>query len=83
MSVSGEELAKLNRVYDDKEVKSRERMKTEGKVKVLEASAPLMAELRKQWSFLEDEWVANANSRKIDGKAALQYFKDQVKELSR
>jgi hypothetical protein len=42
-----------------------------------------MAELRKQWSFLEDEWVANANSRNIDGKAALQYFKDQVKELSR
>jgi TRAP-type C4-dicarboxylate transport system substrate-binding protein len=83
MSVSGEELAKLNRVYDEKEVKSRARMKAEGKVKVLEASDSLMAELRKQWAFLEDEWIANANSRNIDGKAALQYFKDQVKELSR
>ena len=83
MSVSGEELAKLNKVFDDKEARARGRMKTEGKVKMLTASDSLLAELRKQWAFLEDEWIANANARKIDGKAALQYFKEQVKELSR
>lgn len=83
MSVSGEELAKLNRVFDEKEARARERLKAEGKVKVLSASDSLMADLRKQWAFLEDEWIANANSRKIDGKAALQYFKEQVKELAR
>lgn len=83
MSVSGEELGKLNRVWDEREIKARERMKTEGKVKMLNASDALMADLRREWAFLEDEWIANANSRKIDGKAALQFYKDQVKELSR
>jgi TRAP-type C4-dicarboxylate transport system substrate-binding protein len=38
MSVSGEELAKLNRIYDEREAKSRDRMKAEGKVKIIEAS---------------------------------------------
>ena len=83
MSISGEELAKLTRVWDEREVKARARLKAEGKLQMLEASDAFMADLRKQWAFLEDEWVANANSRKIDGKAALQFYKDQVKELSR
>lgn len=83
MSISGEEIAKLTRVYDEKEVKARARLKSEGKLQMLEASDAFVADLRKQWAFLEDEWVANANTRKIDGKAALQFYKDQVKQLAR
>jgi len=83
MSVSGEELAKLSKVWDERDAKARARLKAEGKLQMLEASDQLMADLRSRWAFLEDEWVANANSRKIDGKAALQFYKDQVKELSR
>jgi TRAP-type C4-dicarboxylate transport system substrate-binding protein len=83
MSVSGEELAKLTKVWDERDAKAREKLKAEGRIKMMVASEAFMTELRKQWAFIEDEWVANANSRKIDGKAALQYYKDQVKELTR
>jgi TRAP-type C4-dicarboxylate transport system substrate-binding protein len=83
MSVSGEELAKYGKVWDDREYAAREKMKGEGKIKMTIASDSLMADLRKAWSFLEDEWVANAESRKIDGRAAHKYLVDQIKELAR
>jgi TRAP-type C4-dicarboxylate transport system substrate-binding protein len=83
MSVSGETLARSTKVWDERDAKAREKLKAEGRVQMSVASDELMAELRKRWAFLEDEWVENANSRKIDGKAALQYYKDQVKELTR
>jgi TRAP-type C4-dicarboxylate transport system substrate-binding protein len=83
LSISGEELAKYGKVWDDREAAARERLKQEGKVKMNRASDALMGDLRKAWSFLDDEWVANAGSRKIDGKAALKYFVDQMKELAR
>jgi TRAP-type C4-dicarboxylate transport system substrate-binding protein len=83
MSVSGETLARSTKVWDERDAKARDKLKAEGRLQMSVASDELMAELRKRWAFLEDEWVANANSRKIDGKAALQYYKDQVKELTR
>jgi TRAP-type C4-dicarboxylate transport system substrate-binding protein len=83
MSISGEELAKYGKVWDDREHAAREKMKQEGKVKMTLASDALMGDLRKAWSFLEDEWVANADSRKVDGRAALKYLIDQIKELTR
>jgi TRAP-type C4-dicarboxylate transport system substrate-binding protein len=83
MSVSGETLARSTKVWDERDAKAREKLKAEGRLQMLVASDELMAELRKRWAFLEDEWIANANSRKIDGKAALQFYKDQVKELTR
>jgi TRAP-type C4-dicarboxylate transport system substrate-binding protein len=83
MSISGEELAKYGKVWDDREHAAREKMKQEGKVKMTLASDALMGDLRKAWSFLEDEWVANADSRKVDGRAALKYLVDQIRELTR
>src|SRR5690606_7727032 len=83
MSISGEELAKLTKVWDEREVRARARLKAEGKLQMLEASDAFLEDLRRQWAFLEDEWVANANSRKIDGKAALQFYKDQVKQIAK
>jgi TRAP-type C4-dicarboxylate transport system substrate-binding protein len=83
LSISGEELARLAKVWDEREAASVNRMKSEGKIKILNASDALMAELRKQWAFLEDEWIANAKTRNVDGKAALKYYTDMVKELSK
>jgi hypothetical protein len=37
----------------------------------------------KSWAFLPDEWVANAATRNVDGKAALKFYLDTVKELSK
>jgi len=82
MSVSGEELAKLAKVWDDRNSQARERMRVEGKVKLLTASDALMAELRQAWAFLEDEWIANAAGRKIDARAAFKHYADTVKQLA-
>ena len=83
MSVSGEELAKLGRVWDTRDNEARERMKREGKVSMTTASGALLNDLRKTWAFLEEEWIANAATRKIDGRAALKYYFDLTKELAR
>jgi TRAP-type C4-dicarboxylate transport system substrate-binding protein len=83
MSVSGEEIAKLTKVWDDREAAAYARTKAEGKLQIITPSDKLMADLQKSWAFLQDEWVANANTRKIDGKAALKYYLDTVKELSK
>lgn len=83
LSISGEELAKLGKVWDERETAARERMKSEGKVKVIAASDALLSDLRKAWAFIEEEWVANAATRKVDGKAALKFYFDTVKELAR
>jgi TRAP-type C4-dicarboxylate transport system substrate-binding protein len=83
MSVSGEELAKYGKVWDDRERAAREKMNQEGKIKMTIASDGLMNDLRKAWAFLEDEWIGNAASRKVDGRAALKYLADQTKELAR
>jgi hypothetical protein len=70
-------------VWDERETAARARMKSEGKVKVIAASDALLSDLRKAWAFLEEEWVANAATRKVDGKAALKFYFDTVKELAR
>jgi TRAP-type C4-dicarboxylate transport system substrate-binding protein len=83
MSVSGEELAKLGKVWDEREAKALARMKAEGKTRVHMASDALMAQLRKQWEFLQEEWIANAKTRNVDGKAALEYYLALTRELSK
>lgn len=83
MSVSGEELAKYGKVWDARENGALEKMRKEGRVRISEASPAMVEDLRKRWAFLEDEWIANADSRKVDGRAALKHYHDLVKELSR
>ena len=82
MSVSGEEIAKLTKVWDDREAAALARAKQEGRLQITTASPQLMADLQKSWVFLQDEWIANAATRNVDGKAALKYYLDTVKELS-
>lgn len=79
-SVSGEAMAKLSTVWDDLETTDCKRMRAEGKIKMLNASDSMVADLRKKWAFLEDEWVANANSRGLDGKAALARYKELAEQ---
>jgi TRAP-type C4-dicarboxylate transport system substrate-binding protein len=83
MSVSGEEIAKLTKVWDEREAMAYARAKEEGRLQITTASPQLLADLQKAWAFLQDEWVANAATRKIDGKAALKFYFDTVRELSK
>jgi len=82
MSVSGEELAKSGKVWDERETKAREKAKSEGRLEILTGSDQLIADLKKAWAFLDDEWIANANSRGVDGKAALEFYKKTVAEIA-
>jgi TRAP-type C4-dicarboxylate transport system substrate-binding protein len=82
MSISGEALARSGSIWDDREKTAREKAKSEGRLEILTASDQLMADLRQAWSFLEDEWIANANSRGVDGKAALEFYKQTVAEIA-
>jgi TRAP-type C4-dicarboxylate transport system substrate-binding protein len=83
MTISGEELGKMNAIYDGLEAAAHERMAKEGKVKIIRPSNELLAGLREKWAFLADEWIANAATRKVDGKAAYKYYNDTVQELAK
>jgi TRAP-type C4-dicarboxylate transport system substrate-binding protein len=83
MSVSGEEIAKLTKVWDEREAAAHEHAKKEGRLVIVQASDRMMADLRKAWAFLPEEWIANAATRNVDGKAALKFYTDTVTELSK
>jgi TRAP-type C4-dicarboxylate transport system substrate-binding protein len=83
MSVSGEEIAKLSKAWDDREAAAYARAKQEGRVQITTASPELVADLKKAWAFLQDEWIANAAKRNVDGRAALKFYFDTVTELSK
>lgn len=51
----------------------------DGGVDFIEAGPELTAELRKAWRFLDDEWIAEAGKRRVDGAAALAFYREQVK----
>lgn len=80
-SVSGEELGKLCRAWDDLGRTALKRLETDGKIERHIASDEFMVELRKTWAFLDDEWLAKAAQRHVDGKAALAYYRGLTKEL--
>ena len=82
-SLSGEKIAEMTKVWDDRDVRSQKRMRDEGKVKMIKASDQLVSDLHQKWSFLEDEWVEKANKRHIDGKAALARFKQLIDQFSK
>lgn len=81
--VSGEAMAKLSVVWDKLETTDCERMRAEGKIQMMNASDQMVADLRKKWAFLETEWVENANSRGLDGKAALARYKELTAQYSK
>ena len=57
-------------------------MRKEG-VQIRDASAALLADFRKRLATLETNWLADAARKKVDGKAALAYLREQVRALER
>ncbi|MDP7625961.1 MAG: TRAP transporter substrate-binding protein DctP [Rhodospirillales bacterium] len=80
-SVSGEKLAEYGAVWDKRSDASLARMKKEGKITHTLASPAFMAELKKAWKFLDDEWIANAAKRGVDGPAALKFYRQLTRQL--
>lgn len=77
-SVSGERIAvnagrKVDQL-DQKSVKDQEKLG----IQRMTASPEFMAELKKKLTFITEDWIKEAKSRGIDGKAALEYYKSQL-----
>lgn len=78
-SVSGENFARLSGVYwDQPEAEARERWIKAGKARTVAAGA-FFEQIKKAAAPYEGEWLKRAASRGVDGKAALAYFRAEVK----
>jgi TRAP-type C4-dicarboxylate transport system substrate-binding protein len=82
MSVSGEALARASAVYDQANTESLERLEKAG-TKRITASVELVAQLKERWAFLEEEWIASAAKRGVDGKAVLAFYRQQLEQAGR
>lgn len=79
-SVSGEALAKLSQSGDALE--ARVRAGLDKSIQVIDASPAFVADTEKAWAPIQANWVAQADKRGVDGKAALAYFKKVAAEES-
>jgi TRAP-type C4-dicarboxylate transport system substrate-binding protein len=79
-SVSGEALAHKASVWDKGDAEAWKRFLGRGGKRV-DASPAFTESLAKEWSFFDDEWIANAAKRKVDGKAALADYRAELKRL--
>lgn len=77
MGVSGTALAARMAVLDDAVTAANRKIVADG-VAVQEASPQLNGDLKKAYSFLEEEWVREAGKRGVDGAAALRFYREHV-----
>lgn len=80
-SLSGEAFAERMAALDAAEERAWQKLEAEG-VKVQQANPELNASLQEIFTFLDAEWVADMNERGIDGEAALEFYRQQLRELA-
>jgi TRAP-type C4-dicarboxylate transport system substrate-binding protein len=82
-SVSGEALAALaGKMWDSADADGKENL-IKGGTAFTVASDQMMAELNARLGGMQVEWIAKAAKKGIDGRAALDYFKEQVRALKK
>ena len=78
-SVSGERIAiNAGRRVDQLDAKARKLGAKKG-IKFHSASPAFVADLQKKLAYVTDDWIKAANSRGVDGKAAVAYYLSQAK----
>jgi TRAP-type transport system periplasmic protein len=78
-SVSGERIAiNAGRKVDQIDAKARKLGAKKG-IKFHSASPAFVAELKKKLAYVTDDYIKAANSRGVDGKAAVAYYLSQAK----
>ena len=78
-SVSGEAYARLaGKVLARQQDDILAARKAEGRVKSSVADPQMVDGLRKALGFFDQEWIAAAKAKGIDGEAALKYFRDEA-----
>lgn len=79
MKYSGEALAARFAVYDELDAKVRADSAAKG-VTYSQATPAFMAELKKLAEPLEQAWLADAAKLGVDGKAALEFYKQEAQK---
>lgn len=77
MKLSGESLAARFVAYDSIEVKLRAEAAARG-ISFRQVSPAMEEEIRKLAAPLEAAWIADATALGVDGKAALQFFREEA-----
>jgi len=78
-AVSGEAYAKLaGKVLAKQQDDIIGARKAEGRVKTSVADPQMVDALRKSLGFFDQDWIAAAKAKGIDGEAALKYFRDEA-----
>ena len=80
MGVSGETFGTYAVGWDEEEILSFRLAKRAGIVETRMTVRDL-AELKKRWSALTPEWIADAGKLGIDGKSAIAFYRDQVANI--
>lgn len=77
--ISGEAYSRrAGQVWDRSDAVARDKLK-EAKIESSEAQGAFLETLQKQLAPLTDEWVKQAAERGVDGRAALAYFREQMR----
>jgi TRAP-type C4-dicarboxylate transport system substrate-binding protein len=79
----GEHTARLwGELWDKTNAAAVDTMRKEG-VGITTAAGPLLAEIQKRLGAIEGAWLAEAQKKNVDGKAALAFMRDEVKKLEK
>ncbi len=80
MGVSGEKFGGYSAGWDKKEKASTKFLKKAG-LQEIPLPPKAMAELRKRWSVIEPKWIKDAAKIGIDGKAAVNFYRDELAKI--
>src|SRR5216110_533309 len=80
--ISGEWIARLaGNSWDEADRKGLEAIKTSG-VKIVNADAALVAEVKKRSAPIVEDWVQKASARGLDGAGILAEFREELKKVA-
>ena len=80
MDISGEEFGQFATAWDMNE-KDAVRQAKEAGIVVNPLPEVAMEELRKRWSVIEPQWIADAKKLGIDGKSAVVFYRTELAKL--
>lgn len=81
MTVSGEKMGAKAAFFDDIGTKAIKDFAAKG-IQRVEASPAFVADMREKLKNMDSDWIADANKAGVDGKAALAYFRNVIKEIN-
>jgi TRAP-type C4-dicarboxylate transport system substrate-binding protein len=81
-NLSGEHIARLaGRSWDEADRKGLDVLKKSG-VKIVNADAALVAEVRKRSAPIVDDWIKKASGKGVDAAKILAEFRDELKKVA-